>query len=426
MRDLRKGQMVSTDEGEICEGLQPEDDEETNGQSEMCPPANAWRGFRKLKPEALEERKSQGVMPAPTDEWRGFRRLQPEEHKNSNSTQRQQQPQNPKVRDPCKGQMVSDDEEEVCEWLLSEDDDETKGQREMFPPAKEWQGFKRPKPKAHKQRKSWRERFAPTDERRGFTRLKPEEHEEKFSGLRASQANAVSHPPKVKERRESLGGKDFQFSPRKEHILPESSFRRRMRHFLQYVSPHQKGKGTETVLPKGKPLSVTAPCQEPVQGRSRALEAEMIGTVVGQILGDRLGLWRELQPSELNQHPQQLHPPAGEQSHYQKVCIFFKQKRLLRNRAHGCQTTLKDPSSLNSRGTKDKAGKGTSPPKDLGTPGRPCQQGPMVAGTSGHLHHHLTCSPQKGASAGQPGSAPQALPGRRIQFMRRKPLSPSC
>uniref|UniRef100_A0A8D1Q2B6 Uncharacterized protein n=1 Tax=Sus scrofa TaxID=9823 RepID=A0A8D1Q2B6_PIG len=322
--------------------------------------------------------------------------------------------------------MVSDDEEEVCEWLLPEDDNETNGQREMFAPAKEWQGFKRPKPKAHKQRKSWRERFAPNDEQRGFTRLQAEEYEEKFSGLRASQANGVSHPPKVKKRGESLGSKDLPFSPGKQQILLESYFRRRIKHFLQCVSPHKKSKETKTVLQNSKPVSLTSPCQEPVQGGSGAPEAEVTGTVIGQILGEQLGLRQDLQPSELNQHTQRLQPPAGGQSHYQKVHAFLEQKRLLRSRVHSRQTTPKDHSSLNSGGTKDKGGKWSSPPKDLGTPGRPCQQGPIVAGTSGHLHHHLTCSPQKCASAGQPGCAPQALPDMKIHSILRKPVSPSC
>uniref|UniRef100_A0A8D1K6B2 Uncharacterized protein n=1 Tax=Sus scrofa TaxID=9823 RepID=A0A8D1K6B2_PIG len=379
---------------------------------------------KSIKPKLRDPYNSQDVMLAPTDERRGFTRLQSEEHKKSKSSQGQEQPQNPKVRDPYKGQMVSDDEEEVCEWLLSEDDDETKGQREMFPPTKEWQGFKRPKPKAHKE--SWRERFAPNDERRGFTRLQPEEYEEKFSGLSASQANGVSHPPKVKERGESLGNKDLQFSPGKEQILLESNFRRRMKHFLQCVNPHKKSKGTETVLQKGKPVSLTAPGQQPVKGRSGDPEAEVTGTVTGQHLGEQLGLRQDLQPSELNQHTQQLQPPAGGQSNHQKVRAFLEEKRLLRNRVHGCQTTPKDHSSLNSGGTKDKGSKWTSPPKDLETPGRPHQQGPTVAGTSGHLHHHPTCSLQKCPSAGQPGCAPQAFPGRKIQSMLRKPVSPSC
>uniref|UniRef100_A0A8D1IER8 Uncharacterized protein n=1 Tax=Sus scrofa TaxID=9823 RepID=A0A8D1IER8_PIG len=266
--------------------------------------------------------------------------------------------------------------------------------------------------------------LAPTDEWRGFMRLQPEEHKNSKS-LRASQANGVSHPPKVKKRGESLGSKDLPFSPGKQQILLESYFRRRMKRFLQCVSPHKKGKGMETVPQKGKPVSLTAPCQEPVQGGSGAPEAEVTGTVIGQILGEQLGLRQDLQPSELNQHTQRLQPPAGGQSHYQKVHAFLEQKRLLRSRVHSRQTTPKDHSSLNSGGTKDKGGKWTSPPKDLGTPGRPCQQGPIAAGTSGHLHHHPTCSPQKCASAGQPGCAPQALPDRKIQSMLRKPVSPS-
>uniref|UniRef100_A0A8D1A4N2 Uncharacterized protein n=1 Tax=Sus scrofa TaxID=9823 RepID=A0A8D1A4N2_PIG len=245
------------------------------------------------------------------------------------------------------------------------------------------------------------------------------------NGLRASQANGVNHPPKIKERGESLGNKDLQFSPGKEQILLESNFRRRMKHFLQCVNPHKKGKGTETVLQKGKPVSLTAPGQQPVKGRSGDPEAEVTGTVTGQHLGEQLGLRQDLQPSELNQHTQQLQPPAGGQSNHQKVCAFLEQKRLLRNRVHGHQTTPKDHSSLNSGGTKDKGSKWTSPPKDLETPGRPHQQGPTVAGTSGHLHHHPTCSLQKCASAGQPGCAPQAFPGRKIQSMLRKPVSPS-
>ena len=211
----------------------------------MCLPANEWRGFKKLKPEAHEERKSQSELPAKSDEWREIWRLPPVEK----SSQGQQQPRKPKVRDPCKGQMVSADEGEVCEWLQPEDDEETNGQSEMCPPANEWRGFKMSKPKAHKQRESWRERSAPTDEGDDGWRPRPEEYEEKFSGRRASQANAVSHPPKVKERREPLGGKDLQFSPGKEQILPESYFRR-IRHFLQCVSPHKKVKGKETVLQK--------------------------------------------------------------------------------------------------------------------------------------------------------------------------------
>ena len=70
-----------------------------------------------IKPKLRDPYHNQGVMLAPTDEWREFMNLQPGEYKEIKRSQGQQQLRVPKVRDPWKGQMVSADEGEICEIL---------------------------------------------------------------------------------------------------------------------------------------------------------------------------------------------------------------------------------------------------------------------------------------------------------------------
>ncbi|KAM9083694.1 spermatogenesis-associated protein 31E1-like [Megaptera novaeangliae] len=402
IRDPCKGQFASADDGVVCERLELEEDEEMNSQSKMSAPTEEWRDFKGPQPKEHEEMKGQREVLASAEEWRGFtkpqpgqreetrsqsetlapaeecrsvRRLQPGEHEETRSNQGQQEPRKAKVRDPCKGQFASTDDGEVCERLKPEEDEEMNSQSKMF---------------------------APTDEREEDWRPKPGEYEERSSGLKSSQASGMSHASQVRERGESLGSKHPQVSPEKRALSPES--KKWTRHFLQYLSHNKKGKGTEESLQKGKPVSATAHHQEPIKGKSvvesRAIDPRAIGTAVGQVLVDKLGLHQGLCASELNQHPEQLQAPAEGHSHYHRVLSSSEQRRVLKDTAYSHQATPKDHSYLNnSRHTRGRGDKLAFPPRELESPVRPCQRRPRVAGDSGHLRHHPTC-PQKCVPSG--------------------------
>ncbi|KAG5213191.1 hypothetical protein JEQ12_008977 [Ovis aries] len=315
VRDPCKGPFASVDEGEVCERPESEEDEEMNSQSAMCPPAGEWRGFKKPPPKRHEETKSssemltspedyrafKGPQPrkseeaksqkmiTPAEEWRSVRRLQPGEHEIA-SRQRPQKPRKPKVRDPCKGPFASVDEGEVCERPKPEEDEEMHSQSRML---------------------------APPDERKGNWRPKLGQYEERLSGLRASHTSVMSQSPQARET-ESLGSKYLHFSPEEERLLAESYLKKRMRHFLQCLSPNKKDKQIEETFQKGRPASAAAQCQEQIKDKfivdGKIIDPEVIGTVVGQILVEKLGLQQGTNASEVNHHREQLQALEGSSS----------------------------------------------------------------------------------------------------------------
>nr|XP_020749148.1 spermatogenesis-associated protein 31E1-like [Odocoileus virginianus texanus] len=434
VRDPCKGPFASIDEGEICENLKPEENEEMNSQSEICPPPEEWRGFKKLPPRGHEETKSQSEMLTspedsrafkrpqpreseevksqremitPAEEWKSVRRLQPGEHDKTRSSQQQQKPRKTKFRDPCKGPFASVNEGEICERPEPEEDEEMHSQSRML---------------------------APTDERKGNWRPKFGKYEEKISGLRASHTRVMRQSPQVRET-ESLGGKYLQFSPEKEQLLPESYLKKRMRHFLQCLSPSKKDKQVEETFQKGRPASAAAQCQEQIKDKfivdGRTIDPEVIGTVVGQVLVEKLGLQQGPHASEVNHHREQLRALVGEHSHHHRTLSSSEQRKMLKDRAHSHQANPKDHSHLSkSRHTRDRGDRRAFPPREPESLVRPCQHGPRVARDSGALHHCPTCWPQKCVPSGQQEHPPHASPGKKmfaqekIQYLQRKPVFP--
>ncbi|DAA26743.1 TPA: hypothetical protein BOS_9029 [Bos taurus] len=425
VRDPCKGPFASLDEGEICENLEPEKDEEMNSQTEVCPPAEEWRGFKKPPPKGHEETKSRSEMltspedsrafkrPLPREseevkgqrevitpaaEWKSVRRLQPGEHEKTCS-QRQQKPRKTKARDPCKGPFASVDEGEICERPKPEDDEEMHSQSRML---------------------------APTDERKGNWRPKLGKYEERNSGRRASHTRVMSQSPQARET-ESLGVKYLQFSPEKEQLLPESYLKKRMRHFLQCLGANKKDKQIEETFQKGRPASAAAQCQEQIKDKfivdGRIIDPEMIGTVVGQVLAEKLGFQQGTHASEVNHHREQLQALVGGHSHHHRTLCSSEQIKMLKTSAHSHQANPKDRSHLSkSRHTRDRGDRRTFSPREPESTVRPCQHGP------GDLHHCSICWLQKCVSSGQQECAPHASPGRKmfvqekIQYLQRKPV----
>ena len=426
VRGSCKGTFSSLDEGEICENLEPEESEEMNSQTEVRPPAEEWRGFKKPPPKGHEETKSRSEMLTspedgrafkrplpreseevkgqrevitPAEEWKSVRRLQPGEHEKKTCSQRQQKPRKTKARDPCKGPFASVDEGEICERPKPEEDEEMHSQSRML---------------------------APTDERKGNWRPKLGKYEERISGRRASHTRVMSQSPQARET-ESLGGKYLQFSPEKEQLLPESYLKKRMRHFLQCLSANKKDKQMEETSQKGRPASVAAQCQEQIKDKfivdGRIIDPEMIGTVVGQVLVEKLGFQQGTHTSEVNHHREQLQALVGGHSHHHRTLCSSEQRKMLKTSAHSHQANPKDHSHLSkSRHTRDRGDRRTFPPREPESTVRPCQHGP------GDLHHCPICWPQKCVSSGQQERAPHASPGRKmfvqekIQYLQRNPV----
>uniref|UniRef100_A0AC11EN82 Uncharacterized protein n=1 Tax=Ovis aries TaxID=9940 RepID=A0AC11EN82_SHEEP len=403
VRDPCKGPFASVDEGEVCERPESEEDEEMNSQSAMCPPAGEWRGFKKPPPKGHEETKSssemltspedyrafKGPQPrkseeaksqkmiTPAEEWRSVRRLQPGEHEIA-SRQRPQKPRKPKVRDPCKGPFASVDEGEVCERPKPEEDEEMHSQSRML---------------------------APPDERKGNWRPKLGQYEERLSGLRASHTSVMSQSPQARET-ESLGSKYLHFSPEEERLLAESYLKKRMRHFLQCLSPNKKDKQIEETFQKGRPASAAAQCQEQIKDKfivdGKIIDPEVIGTVVGQILVEKLGLQQGTNASEVNHHREQLQALEGGHSHHHRTLSSSEQRKMLKNPVHSHQANPKDHRHLSKiRHTRDRGDRWAFPPREPESSVRPCQHGPRVERDSEDLHHWPICWPQRCVSSGQ-------------------------
>ncbi|CAI9159176.1 unnamed protein product [Rangifer tarandus platyrhynchus] len=300
----------------------------------------------------------------------------------------------------------------------------------------EQQKFQKPKLKDpfKSQREIQSRMLAPTDERKGNWRPKFGKYEERISGLRASHTRVIRQSPQVRET-ESLGGKYLQFSPEKEQLLPESYLKKRMRHFLQCLSPSKKDKQIEETFQKGRPASVAAQCQEQIKDKfivdGRTIDPEVIGTVVGQVLVEKLGLQQGPHASEVNHHREQLRALVGEHSHHHRTLSSSEQRKMLKDTAHSHQANPKDHSHLSkSRHTRDRGDRRAFPPREPESPVRPCQHGPRVARDSGELHHCPTCWPQKCVPSGQQEHAPHASPGKKmfaqekIQYLQRKPVFP--
>uniref|UniRef100_G3SPP4 SPATA31 domain-containing protein n=1 Tax=Loxodonta africana TaxID=9785 RepID=G3SPP4_LOXAF len=146
---------------------------------------------------------------------------------------------------------------------------------------------------------------APTDERKDFKRRKPKEHEERLAGLGASPASGMSQPAQDKTLVESLRIKSSQAPPEKGQALAEGHFKKRMKHFLQWIFPNKKDKGQDGHPQKEKPISASGQSCGLVKSKSvfmdrGAAEAQALMTAVGQILEEKMALQQGLHASKEN------------------------------------------------------------------------------------------------------------------------------
>uniref|UniRef100_A0A9L0IEI0 Uncharacterized protein n=1 Tax=Equus asinus TaxID=9793 RepID=A0A9L0IEI0_EQUAS len=265
-------------------------------------------------------------------------------------------------RDPCRSSSSQREH-------TSEDTPASQVPYDLIPSGKTSQGQQQPRiPKAKDPRKSQSKIFVPTDERNDYRRPKPGECEERFAGLRASQASEMSRPSQVRGTGDTTGSKCLQLLLEKGH---SSHFRKEMQHFLEHLDPSQKDKGLEDLPPKGEPASATAQSPGPVTSSVKdggAGEAQMIATSVGQILAETLRLHQGLCGSEKWQHKEFQAPGSGH-SRYQGAFSSPEQRRVMTNTVyshkatsgvHGCPNKSREP----------------------GSPARPSQHGPNVAGAS--------------------------------------------
>ncbi|ELK14424.1 Protein FAM75A2 [Pteropus alecto] len=154
----------------------------------------------------------------------------------------------------------------------------------------------------------------------------------------------------------------------------------------------RKDKGPKDDPQKGQPISATDQSSEPVKSRSvmgsRATEAQVLVTAVGQILEEKMALHHGLCPSEVNCCKGQLQAPVGPDLCYQRALSYKEQRKVMKNMAEDYQFTPnshKDPNK--SRWSRDRDSKWVFPPKELGSPARLYQHELRMTRPSGHHHY---------------------------------------
>ncbi|XP_045150672.1 spermatogenesis-associated protein 31A6 [Echinops telfairi] len=137
-----------------------------------------------------------------------------------------------------------------------------------------------------------------------------------FAQLEAPQSSVMSQLSQAKGGVGDMpGNKHLQIPPEKGKAPAESHFRKRMKHFLQWIFPSKKASRKDDTLPKGKPVPNSAPDQEAVKSTwvftdREVTEAQALMTAVGQILEDKIVLHasKSSEQKEEIQESQALNP----------------------------------------------------------------------------------------------------------------------
>nr|XP_031544705.1 spermatogenesis-associated protein 31E1-like [Vicugna pacos] len=269
--------------------------------------------------------------------------------------------------------------------------------------------------------KSQRKKSGPTDARENARRPRPGQHKKGLAERKARQARGLSRPSRKKEPADSQRSEARQLTLRKGRAQLESSFRKYMKLFLQWVSP-SKDRGPKNPLQKGKPASATARSPDPAQSRpftdSTVAEAEALITAVGQILEEKLALHPGHGPyaSELNWHEGDPQAPAGQRYCYHRVVSYQEHRRVMREKPCDPRATRKGH-SCHGRSRRaspsHRDGKWAFPPEEPGPPGRRGQHGPGAAGIPGHpAHCPRHCLLRNCASPAPSRYTPYVLPRR--------------
>nr|XP_012608907.1 spermatogenesis-associated protein 31E1-like isoform X2 [Microcebus murinus] len=256
--------------------------------------------------------------------------------------------------------------------------------------------------------------FGPTDESERCRRPKPGVHKQKSAGPRTFQTNGISHHSQDRESAESLRSKFSQLLPKEGQAPSGSSFRNKMRQFLQRIF-RKKGTGQENPLQKYKPASDTTQCWGPVTGSGMA-EAQELTITIGQILEENMGLHHELPALKGNWYKEKLHASVGRSCSYHRGSSHLEQRRVKRGKACSHQaTSMSHSHPVKSRLVRDRE-------SNWASPARPCQHQPRVARASSHP----VCCPRhcrlpRGILPHQPEKT--FLP-EKLQFRQKKPILP--
>ncbi|XP_027973172.1 spermatogenesis-associated protein 31A6-like [Eumetopias jubatus] len=187
-----------------------------------------------------------------------------------------------------------------------------------------------------------------TAEREYYRRPSRREPEKELSALKIRHNREMSHTAQHKDAVESSGSKACQLLLKKETVPPESYFRRRMRHFIQWFFP-SKGKGLQESLQKGK--SSSSRRRRPVIGRSTVdsatAKAQVLMTAVGQILQEKMLPHHGVRAPEFSWCQRDLQASAGPNVCYHRVLSYQEQRRVMRKTAANQQGTPKGHSYAN-------------------------------------------------------------------------------
>eukprot|EP00071_Canis_lupus_P004175 XP_005616881.1 spermatogenesis-associated protein 31E1 [Canis lupus familiaris] len=265
----------------------------------------------------------------------------------------------------------------------------------------------------------------PAQEREYYRRPNAGEHEEEVEELKVFQISEMNHRSLDKASPEPSRSKFCPVLLKKEEVPPESQFRRKVRHFLQWIFPG-KGKGQKDPGPKGKPSPTSA--QNRASGRSAVgrgpAEAQVLVTAVGQILEEKMVPHQGLRAPECNCYKRDQQAAAGPNVCYHRVLSYQEQRRVMRETASNQQAIPKGHSCPNrAEWILGRDNRWAFPSRVAGCPGRACQHRPMVPGASGHPPHpHCPrhCLFQRYVSSGQSVCAFHAFPGRTVHTVQRK------
>ncbi|KAF0871369.1 spermatogenesis-associated protein 31A3-like [Crocuta crocuta] len=247
---------------------------------------------------------------------------------------------------------------------------------------------------------------ASTYKREDCKRPNSGKNKERFEELRTSQAESMSHPSPVRGIVDSVRNRCIQLLPGKKQGPPENLFRKRMRHFFQWIFPNRKVKG-QNILQKCKPIIVSAQSQGPVRSRSimanETTEAQALMTAVGQILEEKVAIHHGLHVTKLNENKQELQAPVCGCFCYHRIPFYPEQGRIMSYTAHnhqdisnGQSSSIKEKQVKHRQSFKsvrfedeqlDSTHLPSLPPKKTLSPVSPCQYGPRMPGAPGHHQH---------------------------------------
>ncbi|XP_039712996.1 spermatogenesis-associated protein 31A6-like [Pteropus medius] len=252
--------------------------------------------------------------------------------------------------------------------------------------------------------KNQSEMFVPTYEREDCRWPNPGEHAEKLEKLGTCQDRSMSSSAQARKTVGSVGKKYLQLLPEKKQSVLQSFFKKKMRHFVQWIFPHKKFQGQDA-LQKCKPKSATAQSQQSVKSRSildsENVEAQELMTAVGQILEKKMAIHHGLHATKLKEHKREHPAPVC-------VCVCClpystEQARMMNYTPHSQQADSKDQ-NCSIREKQVRPGKSLKSvrfddeqlevsrnpslaPKKTLSPVSACQYRPRMPCTPGHQPH---------------------------------------